>query len=38
MPFKSKKQQRFMYKFHPKIAKRWQKKYGNPPKKGSKKK
>lgn len=25
MPFKSEKQRRFMWKFHPKIAKRWSK-------------
>jgi len=29
MPFRSVKQRRFMYKFHPKIAKRWTKKYGS---------
>jgi len=29
MPFKSAKQRRFMYAKHPKIAKRWAKKYGN---------
>lgn len=28
MPFKSAKQRRFMYAKHPKIAKRWAKKYG----------
>lgn len=28
MPFKSKSQQRFMFSKHPKIAKRWAKKYG----------
>lgn len=28
MPFKSAKQRRFMYARHPKIAKRWAKKYG----------
>ena len=28
MPFKSKSQQRFMFARHPKIAKRWAKKYG----------
>ena len=38
MPFKSKAQRRFMYAKHPKIAKRWSKKYGKgknlPEKKG----
>ena len=34
MPFKSAKQKRYMYANHPKIAKRWTKKYGaNPIKK-----
>ncbi len=28
MPFKSAKQRRFMFARHPKIAKRWAKKYG----------
>lgn len=28
MPFKSVRQRRFMYARHPKIAKRWIKKYG----------
>ena len=28
MPFRSAKQRRFLFKFHPKIAKRWAKKYG----------
>ncbi len=28
MPFKSKAQMRFMFARHPKIAKRWAKKYG----------
>jgi len=31
MPFKSEKQRRYLYKFHPKIAKEWQAKYGGPP-------
>ena len=39
MPFKSKAQRRFMYAKHPKIAKRWSKKYGKgknlPEKKGT---
>lgn len=29
MPFRSAKQRRFMYKRHPKIAKRWSKRYGS---------
>jgi hypothetical protein len=29
MPFKSTKQRRYMYAKHPKIAKRWAKKYGS---------
>lgn len=29
MPFRSSKQRRFMYAVHPKIAKRWTKKYGS---------
>lgn len=33
MPFKSEKQRRFLWMKHPKIAKRWAKKYGNKPKK-----
>jgi hypothetical protein len=37
MPFQSRKQQRFMYARHPKIAKRWQAKYGNPRKQRRKK-
>jgi len=28
MPFKSAKQRRFMFAKHPKIARRWAKKYG----------
>ncbi len=28
MPFKSYKQQRYMFKHHPEIAKRWADKYG----------
>ncbi len=28
MPFKSFRQQHYMFKFHPEIAKRWAKKYG----------
>lgn len=37
MPFRSGKQRRFMFAKHPKIAKRWAKKYGTKPKKGKKK-
>lgn len=33
MPFKSEKQRRFMWKYHPKIARRWSKKYGSKPRK-----
>lgn len=29
MPFKSKAQMAYMYKFHPEIAKRWRKEYPN---------
>ena len=29
MPFKSKKQKKFMFAKHPDIAKRWAKKYGS---------
>lgn len=36
MPFKSKKQMKFMFAKHPKIAKRWAKKYGTPKKAGKK--
>jgi len=28
MPFKSKKQLKYMFKFHPEIARRWLKEYG----------
>lgn len=31
MPFKSAKQRRFMFAKHPKIAKKWAKKYGTKP-------
>jgi hypothetical protein len=39
MPFRSVKQRKFMFANHPKIAKRWAKKYGTKPrpKKGGKK-
>lgn len=30
MPFKSKAQQKYMFAKHPKIAKKWSKKYGVP--------
>jgi len=32
MPFKSKKQMRYLFKNKPKIAKKWAKKYGTKPK------
>jgi hypothetical protein len=31
MPFESERQRRFMYKRHPKIARRWSHKYGDTP-------
>lgn len=31
MPFRSAKQRRFMFANHPKVAKRWAKKYGTKP-------
>ena len=38
MPFKSKKQEKFMWANHPDIARKWQKKYGTfKPKKKKKK-
>jgi len=37
MPFKSLKQQKYLYAKHPKIAKRWAKKYGTFKKKKVKK-
>jgi hypothetical protein len=37
-PFKSERQRRFMYSQHPKIAKKWAKKYGNKIVKSKKKK
>lgn len=37
MPFKSEKQRRYMWAKHPKIAKRWTKKYGSKPRKSGKK-
>lgn len=37
MPFKSRKQQKWMYKNKPAMAKRWQQAYGNPPKQRRKK-
>lgn len=30
MPFKSKKQMRFMFAKHPKLARKWARKYGTP--------
>ena len=38
MPFKSKKQMRYLFKFHPKIAKKWAKKYGTKVRKSGKRK
>ena len=37
-PFRSAKQRRYMFAKHPKIAKRWAKKYGTKIKKGKRKK
>lgn len=37
MPFKSKKQRAYMFAKHPKIAKKWAKKYGTKVKKKKKK-
>lgn len=37
MPFKSEKQRRFMWANHPRIAKRWSKRYGSKPRKSSSK-
>lgn len=31
MPFRSKRQRRFMFANHPRIAKRWARKYGTKP-------
>ena len=36
MPYKSKKQRAWMHIHHPKIAKRWDKRYGTKIKKGKK--
>ena len=38
MPFKSEKQRRYLWKYHPKIAKEWTEEYGSKPKKKKKKK
>jgi hypothetical protein len=38
MPFKSAKQRRYLHAQHPKIAMRWEAKYGAPTKKKKKKK
>ena len=32
MPFKSEKQRRYLWKHHPKLAKKWAHKYGSKPK------
>ena len=37
MPFKSEKQRKYLWKNHPKIAKKWAAKYGSKPKKKKKK-
>ena len=37
MPFKSEKQRKYLWKNHPKIAKKWTTKYGSKPKKKKKK-
>ena len=37
MPFKSEKQQKYLWKNHPKIAKKWTTKYGSKHKKKKKK-
>jgi len=37
MPFQSEAQRRFLWAKHPKIAKKWSKKYGNKPIKKKKK-
>lgn len=34
MPFRSAKQRRYMYAKHPKIARRWARKYGNKVRRG----
>lgn len=38
MPFRSAKQRRFLFAKHPKIAKRWAKKYGTKPRRKRKRK
>lgn len=38
MPFKSKKQRRWMWKNKPKLARKWTKKYGSKVKKGKRRK
>jgi len=38
MPFKSEKQRKYLWKNHPKIAKKWTDKYGSKPKKTKRKK
>ena len=37
MPFKSEKQRRFLWKFHPEVAREWTDKYGSKPVKKYKK-
>ena len=38
MPFRSEKQKKYMWKFHPKIARKWTKEYGSKVVKKKKKK
>jgi len=38
MPFKSEKQRKYLWKNHPKIAKKWADRYGSKPKKTKRKK
>jgi hypothetical protein len=33
MPFRSEKQRKYLWKFHPDVAKKWSHKYGSKPKK-----
>ena len=38
MPFKSEKQRRYLHAVQPRLAQKWEKKYGKPTKKTSKRK
>jgi|TARA_R110000822_G_scaffold25058_2_gene76034 hypothetical protein len=38
MPFRSEKQRKYLWKNHPKIAKKWEKEYGSKSKKKKKRK